>query len=220
MRSKDCEPATHGETRRIEAQGDNFGHGSHRTCPKRESEVLMSPASSFNEFGYKRLTLENWLTVDPAWSGVAMSCSRSDPSEAWVHDLIQTELDSTVPLPIRKLFEIARGTLVYSLMFYPLLTLGTEQMFRVFDAAVSAKCKEMKAPSKVQRFADKIKWLGERAVIPPEQQSRWNAIRHLRNEASHPADQSILPPGEALNVLDIAVELINPLFAPPAPANP
>ncbi len=37
----------------------------------------MSSASSFNEFGYKRLTLENWLTVDPAWSGVAMSCSQA-----------------------------------------------------------------------------------------------------------------------------------------------
>jgi len=180
----------------------------------------MSSASSFNEFGYKRLTLENWLTVDPAWSGVVMSCSRPDSSEAWVHDLIQTGLGPAVPLPIRKLFEIARGTLVYSLMFYPLLTLGTEQMFRVFDAAISAKCKEMKAPSKVQHFADKIKWLGERAVISPEQQSRWNAIRHLRNEASHPSDQSILPPGEALNVLDIAAELINPLFAALAPTNP
>jgi Domain of unknown function (DUF4145) len=180
----------------------------------------MSSAPPFNEFGCKRLTLENWLRVDPAWSGVVMSCSRSDPSEAWVHDLIQTELDPAVPLPIRKLFEIARGTLVYSLMFYPLLTLGTEQMFRVFDAAVSAKCKEMKAPSKVRRFAEKIKWLGERAVISPEQQSRWNAIRHLRNEASHPADQSILPPGEALNVIDIAVELINPLFAALTPTNP
>lgn len=173
----------------------------------------MSSASPFNESGYKHLTLENWLTVDPAWSGVVMSSSRPDPSDAWVYDLIQTELDPAVPLSIRKLFEIARGTLVYSLMFYPLLTLGTEQMFRVFDAAISAKCKEMKAPSKVQRFADKIKWLGERAVISPEQQSRWNAIRHLRNEGSHPSDQGILPPGEALNVLDIAVELINPLFA-------
>lgn len=85
-----------------------------------------------------------------------------------------------------------------------------------FDAAISAKCKEMKAPSKVQRFADKIKWLGERAVISADQQSRWNAIRHLRNESYHPSDQSIPPSGEALKVLDIAVELINPLFAAPA----
>jgi hypothetical protein len=216
MRSKDYASPTYGETWRIEAQGESLGHGFHHTRPKRDSEVPMSSVTPFNEFGYKRLTLENWLMVDPAWSGVVMSSSRPNPSEAWVHDLIQTELDPTVPLPIRKLFEIARGTLVYSLM----LTVGTEQMFRVFDAAVSAKCKEMKAPSKVQRFVDKIKWLGERAVISPEQQSRWTAIRQLRNEASHPADQSILPPGEALNVLDIAVELINPLFTAPAPTNP
>ncbi len=137
-----------------------------------------------------------------------------------MYDLIQTELDTTVRLSIRKLFETARGTLVYSLMFYPLLTLGTDQMFRVFDAAVSAKCKEMRAPAKIRRCAEKIKWLGERTVISPEQQSRWNASRHLRNEASHPADQSIMPPGEALNVIDVAVELINPLFAVPAPTNP
>lgn len=176
----------------------------------------MSSEMPLNQYGYKRLTLENWLTVDPAWSGVVMSASRPDPSEAWVHDLIQTELDPAVPLSIRKLFEIARGTLVYSLMFYPLLTLGTEQMFRVFDAAVSAKCNAMRAPSKVNRFAEKIEWLVQLGVIPPEQQPRWNAIRHLRNAASHPADQSILPPAEALNVLDIAVELIDPLFLAPA----
>jgi hypothetical protein len=175
----------------------------------------MSSALSPNEFGYKRLTLENWLTVDPAWSGVVMSSSRPDPSEAWVYDLVQTELDPAVPLSIRKLFEIARGTLVYSLMFYPLFTLGTEQMFRVFDAAISAKCKAMKDPSKTKSFADKIEWLAEHAVISSEQKPRWTAIRHLRNEASHPTDQNILPPGEALTILDIATELINPLFFPP-----
>ena len=175
----------------------------------------MSSALPRNEYGYKRLALENWLMVDPAWSGVVMSGSRPDPSEAWVYDLVQTELAPAVPLSICKLFEMARGTLVYSLTFYPLLALGTEQMFRVFDAAVSAKCKAMPAPSKLKHFADKIKWLGERAVISPEQQIHWNAIRHLRNLASHPTDQSILPHGEALNVLDIAVELITSLFLAP-----
>jgi hypothetical protein len=71
-------------------------------------------------FGFKRLTSDNWLKVDPAWAGVVMSASRSDPSEAWVHDLVQSELAVSVPLNIRKLFEIVRDTLVYSLMFYPL----------------------------------------------------------------------------------------------------
>jgi hypothetical protein len=73
-------------------------------------------------FGFKRLSLDNWLTVDPTWAGIAMSSSLPNPSEAWVFDLVQSELSPAVPVNIRRLFQIARGTLVYSLMFYPLLT--------------------------------------------------------------------------------------------------
>ena len=141
-----------------------------------------------------------------------MSPSRPDPSEAWVFDIVRSNLDPKVPLNIRRLFEIVRGTLVYSLMFYPLLTLGTEQMFRVFEVSVTAKCKTLNAPAKVKTFADKINWLGEHAAIDPQDVTRWTAIRHLRNEASHPSDQSILSPHEALHIVDIAIELINPLF--------
>lgn len=130
-----------------------------------------------------------------------------------MHDLVTSELDPSVPFPIRKQFEIARGSLVYSLMFYPLLTLGTEQMFRVFDAAISEKCKSMQAPSKIKVFANKIDWLASHGVIQAELQSRWHGIRQLRNEASHPVDQSILPPSEALTMVVIAIELINSLFS-------
>ncbi len=131
-----------------------------------------------------------------------MSSSRPDPSEVWVFDIVRSDLDPEVPLNIRRLFEIARGTLVYSLMFYPLLTLGTEQMFRVFEVSVTAKCKTLNVPAKVKTFADKINWLGEHAVIDRQDVTRWTAIRHLRNEASHPSDQSILPPNEALHIVD------------------
>lgn len=103
-------------------------------------------------FGFKRLTIDNWLSVDPAWGGIVMSSSRADPSEAWFFDIVRSDLDPGVPLNIRRLFEIARGTWVYSLMFYPLLTLGTEQMFRVFEASVTEKCKILNAPAKVKTF--------------------------------------------------------------------
>jgi hypothetical protein len=130
-----------------------------------------------------------------------------------VFDLVQSELDPTVPLNIRRLFEIARGTLVYSLMFYPLLTLGTEQTFRVFEAALSTKCADLGAPAKVKTFAEKIEWLVKAgAIVDAHEKDRWTAIRHLRNEASHPKDQSIFPPSEALHIVDAAIELINPLF--------
>jgi hypothetical protein len=112
--------------------------------------------SESNDFGFKRLSLENWLTIDPAWNGVVMSASRADPTEAWVDDLVKTVLDPVVPVAIRKLFETARGVLVYSLTFYPLLTLGAEQLFRVLETAASAKCKMLNAPQNIKVFADRI----------------------------------------------------------------
>ena len=42
------------------------------------------PSSQPNEFGFKRLSLENWLTVDPVWDAFG----NSEPSE-WVHDVLK-----------------------------------------------------------------------------------------------------------------------------------
>ena len=165
-----------------------------------------------NEFGFKRLTVANWLAVDPAWRGVLMSSSLPNPSDAWVNYITRIELDPTVPLTIRRLFEMARGSLAYSLMYYPLLTLGAEQIFRVLETAASAKCEALSAPPKVKTFEKKIDWLLTHGALTIEQQARWHAIRHLRNEASHPQDQSIILPGMALSALEVAVELINLLF--------
>src|ERR1035437_5846580 len=106
----------------------------------------MTASSQPNEFGFKRLSLENWLTVDPVWDAF----DKSEPSE-WVRDLLKVNLDPVVPLAIQKLFETARGTLVYGLMFYPLLTIGTEQLFRVLEAAATNKCMAMN----VQEFVVK-----------------------------------------------------------------
>jgi hypothetical protein len=165
-----------------------------------------------NEFGFKRLTAANWLTVDPIWQGFLMSSSLPDPSSDWVDDLTRFELDPAVPSAIRKLFEIGRGTLAYSLMFYPLLTLGTEQIFRVLETSAAVKCEEIAAPSRINSFKERIEWLREHGAISEDCLSQWEAVRHLRNEASHPKDQSIISPGMAVMTLNRAVNLINSLF--------
>ncbi len=97
-------------------------------------------------------------------------------------------------------------------MFYPLLILGVEQLFRVLEASASLKCKEMAAPPKSKTFEAKIGWLAEGGVIAAEQKLHWQAIRQLRNDSSHPSEQNIYSPGMALQVLDATVELINALF--------
>jgi len=117
-----------------------------------------------------------------------------------------------VPQDIQALFEVARGALLYGYFFYPLYALAVEQLFRVAEAAVSHQCKALGAPNSKKRFAEKIRWLAKRGVIPETDIPTWNAVRELRNSASHPERQSIFTPGMATGSLERATEKINALF--------
>jgi hypothetical protein len=167
------------------------------------------------EFGFKRLTLDNWLTIDPAWQGFVMSTSIGRPDLSWVHDLLQTNLSGQEPIEVRKLYEVARGVLVYSLVFYPFLALGIEQIYRVAEAAIMTRCNLAGADYKAtKRYVDRINWLGEQGIIQKDDLGRWHALRQLRNDTSHPRDQMIIPPGIVLSVISDIVDLTDLLFAP------
>jgi len=56
----------------------------------------------------------------------------------------------------------------------------------------------------------KIEWLMTQSVIADK--DSWEAIRYLRNEASHPKDQTIYSPGMVISVLESISECINSLF--------
>lgn len=173
----------------------------------------MMPNDQVEELGFKRLDNDNWLTADPIWRAFAMPPDGSTHEDAWINDIMQFSLAAGVPIEIRKLFEIARGALVYGLLFYPLLTLGTEQLMRVHEAATFLKCRALSAPSgETSKFDHQIKWLVKQGAISREGQRRWDAVRLLRNHASHPKDQTILDPNMALSMLEGTVELINGLF--------
>jgi hypothetical protein len=162
--------------------------------------------------GFKQLTSENWLHVDPAWGGIVMPSSDPDPSKAWVKDVLEARLPVSTPPNIVRLFEVARGALVYSLMFYPLIALALDQFTRVREAAVAAKCRALGAPPGVKTFANGVEWLIARGTIPVAQHLRWWAAVKLRNEASHPDDQSLYPPGWAFTDIGFTVEMIATLF--------
>ncbi|MGQ0594284.1 MAG: hypothetical protein ACT4QB_17040 [Gammaproteobacteria bacterium] len=131
----------------------------------------------------------------------------------WVQSVLDFDLLDKTPPEVQKLFEVARGSMAYGYFFYPLLTLATEQLYRVAEAAVDHKCREIGRHKPKATFADKIKWLIEGSVIADE--SNWDAIRNLRNEASHPRSQTILSPGMVLGLLETVTECINSLFGGP-----
>ena len=167
-------------------------------------------------FGFKRITEENWLEADAGsamFGGIASDGQvRAFQGEDWVQRFTQPQLNSSVPQAIHKLFEVARGCLIYGYYFYPLYTLGQEQLFRIVEAAVMQKCKIMGAPIGVRSFRNGVEWLIKQGVFDRAEVDRWGAIVELRNLASHPHEQRIIPPNWALSELSNVADDINTLF--------
>jgi hypothetical protein len=56
-----------------------------------------------------------------------------------------------VPEPIRELFDVARGAMIYGWFFYPLFRLGEDQLHRVVEAAVVARYTRRRKPPATSR---------------------------------------------------------------------
>ncbi len=169
-----------------------------------------------NEFGFKKIIPENWLQPDPflrAFSKLTPNGPEPITSDDLLNDILDPQLSESVPLEVKALFEVARGAMCYGYFFYPLYTLADEQLYRVVETAVSLKCKALSAPKRVKTFAQGIDYLIEVSIIPESEKLRWEGIRGLRNGASHPENQSIVPPGNAIHSLHLIAKIINLLFS-------
>ena len=166
--------------------------------------------------GFKAITPENWQSKDE----VAQYFIRD--SNVWIALYLSPKLSSQVPKDIAAMFEVARGSMVYGWYFYPMLTLGTEQCYRIAEAAVRFRCKQLDEPlasvtnggrERQRTFHDLCQALVRRGVIPESDIEFWKAARDLRNWASHPQDQPIMMPGQAAGVLQRTADKVNELFA-------
>src|SRR5271166_2662648 len=140
----------------------------------------------------------------PAFQSLTFAAARENP---WNRGSV-----AKVGLAVQRQFEVGRGALVYGFLFYPLLTLGTDQLFRVLEAGVNAKCEALHAPANRRSFLQKLTWLVETGNIPESERKRWDTARLLRNHSTHARDQNIYDPTLALDALRLTVELINALF--------
>lgn len=169
------------------------------------------------KFGFKEITQSNWLEPDDASKAYVRLTPSGQPEPMtgndWMRHILTPKLLATIPTELQALFEVARGALSYGYFFYPLYTLASEQLFRVTEAAVAHKCKALGAPKSTKTFAERISWLVKIGVNPNSDLSQWDAIRRLRNSASHPERQSILTPGNAIGLLERVAEKINSLFS-------
>jgi hypothetical protein len=166
----------------------------------------------------KDLTQDNWLQPDPtslAFSGaldLAAGGIRQMSVNEFIAYILEPHLSASVPESVRTLFEGARGAMAYGYYFYPLFMVGAEQLFRVAEAAVRERAQQLQAPRNAT-FNENIKFLVDRRLISEMDKFRWDSIRSLRNQASHPTHQQVLPPGPTISMLAEIAQVINQLFA-------
>jgi len=167
--------------------------------------------------GSKTLSPTNWLEPDIASS---MMLNRDPSSDAtspmsgtdWLNLILEPRLHPDVPEEVKGMYETARAVITYGWFYYPMITLGAEQLYRVLEAAASHKCKSMNAPSSVKTFDKKLNWLNTKCILTDEDVHRWTPARTLRNIASHAKFQALHLPSYAIQELENAANDINSLF--------
>ncbi|MFA4860985.1 hypothetical protein [Methanoregula sp.] len=92
-------------------------------------------------------------------------------------------------------------------------TLATDQLSRTGETALLLKCRKMGYSQKSERFSDLILFLKTNGFNDAEKIQRWDALRSIRNRASHRRNQSIYPPAWAIGILETITVEINALFA-------
>ena len=168
-----------------------------------------------SKLGFKEINPSNWLERDEVLKGfvkITPSGSQSLTAHDYLNHILKPILSESVPEDVRRLFEVARGAMVYGYFFYPLYTLAAEQLFRVTETAITHKCKLSGTPKSEKFFKQKLKYLLDNGVISNSEYAQWDSVRNLRNITSHPKHQLIFTPGDAIGILENICKQVNFLF--------
>ena len=190
----------------------------HPEAPRKVVNTNTNGSNVFKEYakGFKRISLENLLTPDehPSYP----SRLRGDK---WVRECLKPQLDSSVPVEVAFLFEVAQGAMIYGMYYLPLAALATEQGFRVLEAGARHRCKQLGLPKKKSAkasafpdspFVDLVAELQKAGRIPKGDLAAWKSMVFLRNRSSHPTSQVIRTRDEAVRQLAYVADLLNRLF--------
>lgn len=122
------------------------------------------------------------------------------------------ELHDGVPEQLWRMFEVAKGAMVYGILFYPLYTLGTEQIYRTFEYLVKLQYENLRGEKAQADLKSKVQWLIDNGHFPQPAPDAWMAMYHLRNIAAHPNMQTIETPAGASRTLRSMKNLIEHFY--------
>ena len=167
----------------------------------------------------KNLTAENWLDSDPIIaSGVFVRLSLADgkvqqtTAHGWTERLLAVQVSPGVPDAVRDQIAIARGAMIYGSLFYPLFTLGLEQLFRITESAARAKAVQLNMP-KDRNYHAILTDFHAAGALTDDEHREWTGVRRFRNATTHADQAMILAPGAALGMFATIVASINRLFS-------
>ena len=158
---------------------------------------------------------DNWLLADAAGRGQVADV------RAWRQAFLGIRLDPAVPQDISRLFEAARGSMLYSYFFQPLLISGVEQCYRALESGARTRCAQMgvdvycadkNGKAHPLSFGHNLQLLAKQELIEDADMTLWRQARELRDWVALPAHQASLTLEHGVTALSRAAALLGKLF--------
>lgn len=163
----------------------------------------------------KAINHENWLQADASGKG--------GPADAgkWREAFLAIRLDPAVPAEVARMFEAARGGMLYGYFFQPLMAMGVEQCYRVLESGARLRCVQAGLPvtcadgqgkAHPLSFAHNLRALAKRGLIADVDLPLWRQAPELRDWVAAPAHQAAITLEHGVTALGRAAALLGNLF--------
>lgn len=153
-------------------------------------------------------TEENHLTPDrrmSVWSFVGLGASNQSVDD-YVRAFLSIKLPTDASEDLLEVFDRVRAVMVYGCYYYPLFSLGVEELYRYHEALIRTALGSAayKPNGKSHTFNRMIEIAVEQNVLSEKEGEAWHAGRWLRNRSSHRESTFLLGPNNALDALQNA----------------
>jgi hypothetical protein len=163
----------------------------------------------------KAINHDNWLMAD------AEGRAQVADARVWRQAFLAIRLDPRVPPDVARLFEAARGGMLYGYFFRPLLATGVEQCYRVLESGARERCVQIGLPvfcndsqgkAHPLSFGHNLNMLAKHGLIEAADLILWQQARELRDWVTAPEHQAALTLNHGVTALSRAAELLGKLF--------
>jgi hypothetical protein len=168
------------------------------------------------QYGFKMIDESNLLEPDPLVGGMAMrenNVIRQMVPGDLMRPILAVTVEEPVPFEVRRSFFFARNAMCYGFWYYPLITMGSQQLLRVADYAteVAGKANGLMPH---RNFRPRLDQLVAAGVIDPSHLQTWLFICRFRNKATHPEWQQVWGIPQTVQVVRMVADEIKALRWP------